>query len=639
MYNTNLSASKKSTTPIYLSLVVFILICFVPALANSAISKADATITVNGYTGVYDASPHGATGSATGIGGADLSAGLDLGATFTDVPGGTAYWTFDGGTNYNDQFPNAGLNKSEYALDEDILYTNTSFSNGVLMLMKGSSIIACYYPTQMQEYAVQNVISYTYEVGNDYRLALYSEYWGQTCGCLCPPGVFTTDEFFAITDSPIYNDQSGDVDIVISQKAASVTPDEQYKFYGDPDPKLTGTLDGFISTDEVTASYSRISGESVAGSPYKISTVLSPAEALGNYDITYNTADLEIRKITLTITAENKLKQYSDPLPAFTVVYNGFIDGEGLGDLSGTLNCVTTATVTSGQGNYPITCSGLTSSNYSINYIPGILTVDLEDAAINNNGDTFVFTAGPTITKAPIRLSAHIDQLDTNLGDLALARLTFVLIPAGGGSNITFADIPVNSSGDALTTANVLIGVYSVNVTISSGNLYWMQNLYGEGLLVVVSGSLDQRVTGGGWIPDTESSNGKDIFGFTVNYNKNGAPKGNFLYIFRGTDGYNYQLKSNSWAKGGLSFTADNKAYFSAKSTLQKINRASGEVVSSDGSYSFAVEVTDSDMSRVKKADSFAITIFKENGTIWKQIGTASSQILLGGGNIVIHSK
>lgn len=67
------------------------------------IEKADATCTVNGYTGTYDGNVHGATGSCTGVLGEDLSAGLNLGASFTDVPGGTAYWTFSGGTNYNDQ--------------------------------------------------------------------------------------------------------------------------------------------------------------------------------------------------------------------------------------------------------------------------------------------------------------------------------------------------------------------------------------------------------------------------------------------------------------------------------------------------------------------------------------------------------
>src|SRR5262249_41105927 len=65
-----------------------------------AIAKADATIDVGGYTGVHDADAHGATGSATGVNGEDLGALLDLGASFSDVPGGTAHWTFAGNTNY-----------------------------------------------------------------------------------------------------------------------------------------------------------------------------------------------------------------------------------------------------------------------------------------------------------------------------------------------------------------------------------------------------------------------------------------------------------------------------------------------------------------------------------------------------------
>ena len=76
---------------------------------NFTIGKADATCTISGYTGVYDAASHGASGSCKGVNNVDLSAGLTLGATFTDVPGGTAHWTFTGGTNYNDQSGNVDI--------------------------------------------------------------------------------------------------------------------------------------------------------------------------------------------------------------------------------------------------------------------------------------------------------------------------------------------------------------------------------------------------------------------------------------------------------------------------------------------------------------------------------------------------
>jgi hypothetical protein len=58
------------------------------------------TITVNGYSGIYDGLAHGATGSATGVGGENLNALLNLGASFVNVTGGTANWTFAGNANY-----------------------------------------------------------------------------------------------------------------------------------------------------------------------------------------------------------------------------------------------------------------------------------------------------------------------------------------------------------------------------------------------------------------------------------------------------------------------------------------------------------------------------------------------------------
>jgi hypothetical protein len=67
---------------------------------TDAIGQANAKITVNGYTGKYDGHAHGATGSATGVIGEDLGSLLNLGASFTNVPGGTANWSFAGNTDY-----------------------------------------------------------------------------------------------------------------------------------------------------------------------------------------------------------------------------------------------------------------------------------------------------------------------------------------------------------------------------------------------------------------------------------------------------------------------------------------------------------------------------------------------------------
>jgi len=65
------------------------------------ITPADANCTISGYSGIYDGEAHGASGSCLGVKGETLT-GLDLGASFTNVPGGTANWAFSN-SNYMDE--------------------------------------------------------------------------------------------------------------------------------------------------------------------------------------------------------------------------------------------------------------------------------------------------------------------------------------------------------------------------------------------------------------------------------------------------------------------------------------------------------------------------------------------------------
>jgi len=71
---------------------------------NFTINKANATLLVSGYSGIYDALPHGATlVSIVGVGG--QSSGtvgtVNLGSSFTNVPGGMTIWSLTPTGNYN----------------------------------------------------------------------------------------------------------------------------------------------------------------------------------------------------------------------------------------------------------------------------------------------------------------------------------------------------------------------------------------------------------------------------------------------------------------------------------------------------------------------------------------------------------
>ena len=82
-----------------------------------------------------------------------------------------------------------------------------------------------------------------------------------------------------------------------------------------------------------------------------------------------------VNKAALTVTADDKSKVAGQANPAFTASYSGFVLGQDASVLGGSLVFNTTATTASPAGSYSITPSGMTSSNYQIQYIPGTLTV------------------------------------------------------------------------------------------------------------------------------------------------------------------------------------------------------------------------------------------------------------------------
>jgi len=137
------------------------------------ITKANATVTVSGYTGVYDGYAHGASGTATGVLGENLSGSLNLGGTFTLVPGGTVNWTFTDVTgNYNNQSGSVNIVIST-AFAYDGFYSpiggyGGSYTNpvksfklgstipvkfGVTWLNSGAAVITCIHTLQAIKYS------------------------------------------------------------------------------------------------------------------------------------------------------------------------------------------------------------------------------------------------------------------------------------------------------------------------------------------------------------------------------------------------------------------------------------------------------------------------------------------------------
>ena len=158
-------------------------------------------------------------------------------------------------------------------------------------------------------------------------------------------------------------------------KPASVTPDVASKVYGAPDPTLSGSLTGFLASDGVTATFSRVAGESVVGSPYAVSATLSPASALEHYTITYNTGTFAITPAPLSVTATDVTRVLGASVPSFAVTYSAFANDETPAVLGGSPAVAATTVInTTAPAVYILRPSGLTSTNYALTFVDGRLT-------------------------------------------------------------------------------------------------------------------------------------------------------------------------------------------------------------------------------------------------------------------------
>jgi len=108
---------------------------------------------------------------------------------------------------------------------------------------------------------------------------------------------------------------------------------------------------------------------------------------------------LTVDPAVLTVIAASKSKIYGTTNPILTYTYTGFANGETSTILNTQPTISTTATTVSAAGNYAITVSGAVAPNYTVNYTPGILTINPAALTITASNQTKVYGAAlPSLT-------------------------------------------------------------------------------------------------------------------------------------------------------------------------------------------------------------------------------------------------
>ena len=116
-----------------------------------------------------------------------------------------------------------------------------------------------------------------------------------------------------------------------------------------------------------------------------------------NYTINYVPGVMTVSPAALTITAASGTMMYGASPPAITPLYSGFENHDDPSSLAGPPTCFTPATSASSVSGSPYasTCSGAVGANYTINYVPGLVTVSPATLTITASSGSMAYGSSP----------------------------------------------------------------------------------------------------------------------------------------------------------------------------------------------------------------------------------------------------
>ena len=166
--------------------------------------------------------------------------------------------------------------------------------------------------------------------------------------------------------------------LTVTKSRLSAKVKDMTKTYGEPNPSFAleyyGLKNGETAPDwEKSPVYSTDATITSNVGNYSVSVTEG---ILKNYELGNITEGvLCVTPAALTIRANNAARTYYSENPSFSYSCSGFVNRDDETVLSSSPSITTTATLKSGVGTYEIRVSGATSTNYSISFVNGTLTI------------------------------------------------------------------------------------------------------------------------------------------------------------------------------------------------------------------------------------------------------------------------
>lgn len=197
--------------------------------------------------------------------------------------------------------------------------------------------------------------------------------WSNAGNYAITAGTLASNLGYALSVTP------GTLTIDPSSLAITVTAQNANKTYGDVNPPFSFTATPGLSGDPnalftTDPTYTSTATQWSNVGSYAITT--SGGTSLNYSNITYVDGSLAIDPASLTITVQDATKNFGDPNPAFTYTHDALVgDPNPLFTTSPTLTTTATQSSPVAGSPYAITASGAVAPNYTVSYIPGLLTI------------------------------------------------------------------------------------------------------------------------------------------------------------------------------------------------------------------------------------------------------------------------
>jgi hypothetical protein len=349
------------------------------ATATLTIEKAAATVSATGGTVTYDGAPHAATGTVTGVGGAPL---------------GSLTFTYNGSA---DVPSDAGSYVVLASFAGDANHAAAS-APATLTIGKAAPAVSVAGGVFTYDGATHPATGTVTGVGGASVGSLAFTYSGSANA---PVNAGGYDVIGSFAGNANYEPASGTATITIGR----ATPALQWN---QPSAIVYGTALGAVQLNASAIvpgafSYSPSAGVVLsAGASQSLSVTFTPADSV-NFNAAWAARTIDVSPAPLALRANDAAKRFGAPLAALSAAGSGFVNGDSIASLSGTLNLATSATAQSAVGVYSIVPSGVISPNYTIAFVNGTLSV-IKGAV----GVTIVASPEPSGFDQPMTFSAAV---------------------------------------------------------------------------------------------------------------------------------------------------------------------------------------------------------------------------------------